>query len=214
MHTQTISHALWQLLKRLDGFSELKSGYLAGGTALALQLGHRKSDDLDFFFPEPFNGTLFVHALGKAFSEVTVLLQTERHTEMIIHSLKVDFLSRQIPLSRPTCRIHSEIRNLRMADAVDIGLMKLLTIGSRGGKKDFIDLFCLTRDTIDLKSLISLSMEQNRGVKYSRLLFLKGLLDFEAAELEPEPIMIWEVDWETVKQNLTMEVKQIASEIC
>ena len=48
MYTQTISDPLWQLLKRFDRFPELTSGYLGGGTALALQLGHRRSDDLDF----------------------------------------------------------------------------------------------------------------------------------------------------------------------
>ncbi|MBW2046977.1 MAG: hypothetical protein JRJ09_00410 [Deltaproteobacteria bacterium] len=50
---------------------------------------------------------------------------------------------------------------------------------SRGRRKDFVDLFCLTRDTIDLSSLIALSMEENLGVRYSKLLFLKGLVDFE-----------------------------------
>ena len=37
MYTETISNALWQLLKRLNGFPELKIAYLGGGTALGLQ---------------------------------------------------------------------------------------------------------------------------------------------------------------------------------
>lgn len=214
MYTETISDALWHLLKRLDGFPDLKAGYLGGGTALALQLGHRRSDDLDFFLPERFNTPALIQELGKQGPTITVLTQTSRHTELIVESLKVDLIREQIPLTRPTLPIHSEIRNLKMADTVDIGRMKLLTIGSRGGRKDFVDLFCLTRDTIDLKSLIALSIQENRGVRYSKLLFLKGLVDFEAADLEPDPVMIWEVDWDTVKKRLITEVKQIASEIC
>ena len=214
MYTQTISNALWQLLKSLDRFPELKSGYLGGGTALALQLGHRRSDDLDFFVPETFSISALLRELGKKEPAITVLNQTPRHTELAIQSLKVDLIQEQIPLTHPTLSIHSEIRDLKMADAVDIGLMKLLTIGSRGGRKDFIDLFCLTTNTMSLKSLIALSIEENRGVKYSKLLFLKGLVDFEAADQEPDPVMFWDVTWDNVKKCLISEVKQIASEIC
>ena len=214
MYTETISNALWQLLKRLDGFPELKIAYLGGGTALALQLGHRRSDDLDFFLPEDFNIQALLREFGKQDMTITVLAQTSRHTELIVQSLKVDLIEEQIPLTRLTRLIHREIKNLNMADAVDIGRMKLLTIGSRGGRKDFVDLFCLTRDTISLKSLIALSIEENRGIRYSRLLFLKGLVDFETADLEPDPVMIWEIDWDTVKKTLIAEVKQIAGEIC
>ncbi len=214
MYTETISNALWQLLKRLDGFPELKIAYLGGGTALALQLGHRRSDDLDFFLPEDFNIQTLLREFGKQDMTITVLAQTSRHTELIVQSLKVDLIEEQIPLTRPARLIHREIRNLNMADAVDIGRMKLLTIGSRGGRKDFVDLFCLTRDIISLKSLIALSIEENRGIRYSKLLFLKGLVDFETADLEPDPVMIWEIDWDTVKKTLIAEVKQIAGEIC
>ena len=213
MHTETISNALWQLLRRLDGFPGLKKGYLGGGTALALQLGHRKSEDLDFFFPEPFNAQALVRELGRWDEAITVLTQTSRHTEMMVQSLKVDFISEQLPLTRPTLSIHREIKNLNMADAVDIGRMKLLTIGSRGGRKDFVDLFCLTRDMISLKALIALTIEENRGIRYNKLLFLKGLVDFEAADQEPDPVMIWDMDWENVKKCLITEVKQIAYEI-
>ena len=214
MYTETISDALWHLLKRFDGFPDLKTGYLGGGTALALQLGHRRSDDLDFFLPERFSTPALIQELGKQGPTITVLTQTSRHTELIVESLKVDLIREQIPLTRPTLSIHSEIRNLKMADTVDIGRMKLLAIGRRGGRKDFVDLFCLTRDTIALKSLIALSIQENRGVRYSKLLSLKGLVDFEAADLEPDPVMIWEIDWDTVKKRLITEVTQIASEIC
>ena len=214
MYTQTISDPLWQLLKRFDRFPELTSGYLGGGTALALQLGHRRSDDLDFFFPETFSAYTFLRELGEKEPEITVLNQTPRHTELTIQSLKVDLIREQIPLTHPTLSIHPEIKNLKMADAMDIGLMKLLTIGSRGGRKDFVDLFCLTRNAMSLKSLIALSIEENKGVKYSKLLFLKGLVDFEAADQEPDPVMIWDITWDNVKDYLISEVKQIASEIC
>lgn len=214
MHPQTISNALWQLLKTFDHLQALGRAYLGGGTALALQLGHRRSDDLDFFVPEAFDTPALLMELGKMLPTLTVLNQTSRHTEMLVDFLKVDLIVEQVSLSQSTRAIHSEISNLNMADAVDIGRMKLLTIGSRGGKKDFVDLFCLTRTVMPLKSLIALSIEENRGVQYSKLLFLKGLVDFEAADEEPDPNMIWDVAWKRIKETLREEVKHIAAEIC
>jgi hypothetical protein len=211
MHTETVSDAMWRLLKRLDGCHELRSGYLGGGTALALQLGHRRSDDLDFFVPEAFNTPTLLRELGTIGLDITVLNQTSRHTELLIHSLKVDLIREQLPLKQPKKSIHPDIHSLKMADAVDIGFMKLIAIGSRGSRKDFVDLFCLTRNTIPLTSLIDLSIEENRGVKYSRLLFLKGLVDFEAADQEPDPLMIWDISWEDIKKILRKKVKEIAS---
>lgn len=214
MYTETISNPLWELLRLLDRSVELKGAYLGGGTALALQLGHRRSEDLDFFVPETFSATALLKELRDGEMAITVLTQTSRHTELVIQSSKFDVISEQIPLTRPVKSIHPEIKNLKMADAIDIGRMKLMTIGSRGGKKDFVDLFCLTRKRISLGRLISLSVEENQGVRYSKLLFLKGLVDFEEANLEPDPVMIWDASWDDVKRCLIKEVKQIANEIC
>ena len=214
MYPQTISNALWQLLKNLDQIPALGRAYLGGGTALALQLGHRRSDDLDFFVPENFDTPALLMETAKRAPTLIILNQTSRHTEILINSVKVDLILEQVSLTWSARPIHSEINNLKMADAVDIGRMKLLTIGSRGGRKDFVDIFCLTRSVIPLKTLIALSIEENQGIKYSKLLFLKGLVDFEAANEEPDPIMIWNVTWNRIKEALREEVKQIAEEIC
>jgi len=168
MHTETISDALWQLIRLLDRSIALKGSYLGGGTALAL----RKSDDLGFFVPEPFDATLPLQELRNAETAITVLTQTSRHTKLVIQSSKVDIIREQIAVTRPVKSIHPEIRYLKIADAVDIGRMKLLTIGSRGGKKDFVDLYCLTREKISLGMLIAQSIEENQGVRYSNLLFI------------------------------------------
>ncbi|VBB44414.1 conserved hypothetical protein [uncultured Desulfatiglans sp.] len=214
MYPTTISDGLYRLLKRLDRSLELRSGYLGGGTALALQLGHRRSDDLDFFFPEFFSPTAALTDMDKLGLVVTVLNHTPRHTELLVQRFKVDLLTETIPLKRLARPILPEIRNLKMADAADIGRMKLLTVASRGCKKDFLDIFCLTRHTISLKSLIDEFISEGQGVRFSKLLFLKGLVDFEAADLEPDPVMLWNLDWNAVKEDLISEVKQIAHEIC
>ena len=96
-----------------------------------------------------------------------------------------------------------------MADVIDIGRMKLHSIAGRGAKKDFFDLFCLTRNAIPLEELLKLVAEEEGTLRFSRLLFLKGLIDFEEAEREAAPVMLWKTDWEQVKAGLTEEVKRI-----
>jgi hypothetical protein len=132
---------------------------------------------------------------------------------MIIQSAKVDLVKEQIPLKFPLKVIHPQKQHLKMADSKDIGRMKLISIGSRGSKKDFVDLYCLTREIITLELLISMAMEENRGVRYSKLLFLKGLVDFVEAEREGALAMIWDIGWEEVKDSLIHEVKEIAKKI-
>jgi len=105
------------------------------------------------------------------------------------------------------------IENIRIADPRDIGRMKILSIGSRGSKKDFVDLYCLTREFLTLESLVMMGMEEDRGVRYSKLLFLKGLVDFEEADQEPDLVMIWDISWEVVKKSLLEEVREIAKKI-
>jgi hypothetical protein len=187
--------------------------YLGGGTALALQLGHRRSEDLDFFVTEEFNDLSFKQNIQLERLDTLVVNQTPNHTEMMIQSIKVDFVRERIPLKFPLKPIHPQTQRLNMADSRDIGRMKIISIGSRGSKKDFVDLYCLTRKIMTLESLIMMAMEEDRGLKYSKLLFLKGLVDFEEAEREGDLAMIWDIGWEEVKDGLMEDVKKIAKKI-
>lgn len=213
MYAKAISDSLWELLRRLNRISDMSFCYLGGGTALALQLAHRRSDDLDFFVTEEFDDLSFTRNIQLEELDTLVINQSSQHTELMIQSTKVDLIRERVPLKFPLKFIHPETENLRMADARDIGRMKIISIGSRGSKKDFVDLYCLTREIITLESLIAMATEEDRGIKYSKLLFLKGLVDFEEAEKEVDLKMIWDTGWEEVKRSLIEEVKKIAKKI-
>ena len=210
MHTEAISNSVWGLLQRLNEMPFITSCYLGGGTALALQLGHRMSDDLDLFLPQPSDQNALIRDIRNAGLDAIVLNQTQYHLELAIDAVKVDMIQEQIPSMFPLKPVESQYHNLKMADPRDIGRMKIVSIGSRGSKKDFIDLYCLTREIISLESLLKLTDEEKKGIRYSKVLFLKGLVDFEEADREPELTMIWNISWEEVKRNLEKEVKQIA----
>jgi len=214
MYTEAISDRLWELLKRLSAFPEMKFTYLGGGTALSLQLGHRKSEDLYFFLIDAFDKLAFMRSIQRSGLDTLVINQTSNHTQLMIQSSKVDLIQSRMPLKFTLKAIHPETANLKMADAKDIGRMKIMAIGSRGSKKDFVDLNCLTREIIPLESLIAMAMEEDRGIRYSKLLFLKGLVDFEEADLEGDVSMIWDKSWGEIKHSLKDEVKEIAKKTC
>ena len=213
MYPEAIPDSIWELLRRLNSIPDMKSCYLGGGTGLALQLGHRQSDDLDFFVRDQLAVLSIARSEALEGLEVVIMNQAPHHTEMKLNSIKVDFLREQFPLRFHLKAVNTQMENLTMADARDIGRMKLLSIGSRGSKKDFVDLYCLTRELIALDTLITAAMTEDRGVRYSKLLFLKGLVDFEDAEHEPELSMIWDVTWEEAKRSLIKEIRAIANKI-
>jgi hypothetical protein len=126
-----------------------------------------------------------------------------------VGSIKVDYLRERIFPRFPLKTLVTEGGRFQVADPADIGRMKLLSIASRGGKKDFIDLYCLTRSVIPLEELLTLVLEEQGSIRFNRLLFLKGLVDFEEAEKEAPPMMLWAIDWNKVKEDLGEEVKRI-----
>ena len=134
MYSETISDSVWDLLHRLNSMTQMKFYYLGGGTALALQLGHRMSEDLDFFVAEELDHLSFERAIKSKGLDTLVLNQTLDHTELIIQFVRVDLIRERIPLKFPLKPIDSRIPNLKMADLRDIGRMKLLSIGSRSCK--------------------------------------------------------------------------------
>ena len=213
MDSKAISDSLWDLLQRLNSIPEIKCSYLGGGTALALQMEHRISEDLDLFITEGFDDLAFKKAIQRKALTVFVVNQTPDHLELMLQSIKVDLIRERIPLKFPLKSIDSRIENLKMADPRDIGRMKIMSIGSRGNKKDFVDLYCLTRKIIPLETLLALAMEEDHGIRYSKLLFLKGLVDFEEADQEGELPILWDISWKEVKKCLIDEVKHIARKI-
>jgi len=210
VHSKAISDAVWRLLLGLSGLESMQSGYLAGGTGLAMQLGHRVSEDLDFFFSEQPDYHDVLTELSTMSVNAIVMSQTPGHCELMINRIKVDLIRERIPLRFFRKTFVVEHMKLRLADPRDIGRQKLFAIGSRGSKKDFMDLYCLTRSVLPLEDLLALVVEEQGTVRFNRLLFLKGLIDFEEADRDPPPVLLWDLSWERVKSDLTAEVKRLA----
>ncbi len=151
-HWETVTPAMRELLDFIGQQAFSRRFYLAGGTALALQLGHRRSVDLDFFSESdevtPATQTEILAHLAPL--EPTVVERAWGHFLLVIRKTQIGFFAYGYPLLRPT----QQPTGLALADPVDIGMMKLDALISRAARKDFYDLYFITR-TISLDDLLA-----------------------------------------------------------
>ncbi|PIQ35868.1 MAG: hypothetical protein COW60_01710 [Candidatus Yonathbacteria bacterium CG17_big_fil_post_rev_8_21_14_2_50_43_9] len=151
IHQETITEAMRSVSRVV--FENLDPEYyLAGGTALALQLGHRKSVDLDYFIANPIDTLALKNKLAEIFSETTVeiLFETKDTLWCVIDGVNVSFISRFDAL----LEMPQPADSFRLAGIKDITVMKLVAICGREEYKDYFDLACIAKET-DVRSWIS-----------------------------------------------------------
>lgn len=202
MHSKSISKKTRVVLEKIagSGVKELKDFYLAGGTALAIQLGHRESIDLDWFSEKDFSLASFkkyLSSLGKF--ELTD--EADGTLNGVLDKVKVSFLRYDYKLFFPALKFVG----VKLADERDIAAMKISAISSRGSKKDFVDLYFLLQK-YSLKELFIFFEKKFKGIKYNKLHIIKSLAYFEDAEDEPMPIMLKKVGWEKIKDKIKKEL--------
>ena len=190
----------------LPNFSKLKdSFYLAGGTALALYLGHRDSIDFDFFSPIEFSTAVLFSQLEEILKGHSLLrIQEEKNTlTLLVNSeIRISFFYYSAPLLEPLL----DEENLKIASIIDIASMKLSAIVSRSVNKDYVDLYYILQ-SISLNKLLKQvkvklpSLDEN--------LILKSLVYFEDMQIEPLSFQQdKKVPMETVKYFLVQQVKE------
>ena len=181
---ETLQHLL--RVKLLDGF------YLAGGTGLALQFGHRLSHDLDFFASTLFDEDALLQRL-QGQPNLSLAAKAPHTLHLTIGGTKVSFLGYAYPLLFPL----SQFSGVAVAEPRDIACMKISALASRGAKRDFVDLFFASQH-FGLEELLRLFALKYRG--YSKIHVLKSLTFFDDAEKDPMPQMLVPLEWERVKQ--------------
>jgi len=194
LHYETVDEGTLGLLKQLQSLSILSEMRLVGGTSLALQIGHRKSIDIDLFGILSADYENLVDEL-KTLGEVVSLKNSKNIHSLLINEIKVDIVNYEY--NWLTNKIKTD--NIHLATIEDIAAMKLNAIIGRGSKKDFIDLFFILKD-YSLATLIDFySKKYNDG---STFLVLKSLTYFEDADMEEMPFMFNNIDWQTIKDNI------------
>jgi hypothetical protein len=142
-----LTEAQQTALELLSRLGEARTFYLAGGTALALHLGHRRSRDFDFFRAKEFMPQDLLSSLREA-GPVRVLQEAAGTLTVVLREVPTSFFRYDYPLLRPT---HESPWGMNLADPEDIAATKLAALAGRGSRKDFVDLYVYTRKIAPLE---------------------------------------------------------------
>jgi hypothetical protein len=189
------------ILPLFKGFKD--DFYLAGGTALALQLGHRDSIDFDFFSEKSFSTENLTQEVEQIFRHHKVAkIQQEKDTLTFVinDTIKISFFSYPYKLINPLL----DEDNFKMASLNDIGAMKLSAITSRSVLKDYVDLYFILHK-ISIEELSKLTKEKFPTIDIN--LILKSLVYFD--DIQEEPILFkheGDISFESVKKYLSETV--------
>jgi predicted nucleotidyltransferase component of viral defense system len=200
LYTRTVEPRTFELLKKLMDLEVLKDFYLVGGTALALQKGHRFSVDLDLFTPNSFDNEKLIEILNKTFESFILKSEGNQLVFAEIDNIKVDLVKMNYPILYES----TLNENIRMLHINDIAPMKLKAIVQRGSKKDFFDIYYILQE-MSLNTLIELYKKKFSQNEIFHV--IKSLSYFEDAENDFNPLVFdSNVDWNLVKETLKLEL--------
>ncbi len=202
MFEKVITKKAKQNLVLLSQTNFIKNFYLAGGTGLALHLGHRKSLDFDFFTKNSFKPEIIIKKISKM-GEFSLTSKDTGTLHGLFNNIRVTFLYYPYPVLFST----KEFVNVKVAGIFDIGCMKLDTISRRGSKKDFIDLYFICQE-IKFDKLLDIFVKKYRDIDFNMVHVLKSLCYFKEAEKQPMPEMIDNVSWTRVKKFFKKQSKK------
>ena len=160
MHPDILTAEQTKLLPLISHYSN--EFYLVGGTALALQLGHRRSIDFDLFSPDPFNNTKIKQQINRVSTITKIHLDSAGEFTMRINDIKTTFFQYEYPI------IHKiwYDKIISMPEVLTIGAMKAYAMGQRSKWKDYADIYFILKQY---------SLDQI--ITQAELLFGTGLLN-------------------------------------
>lgn len=202
LHLEAVYPGTLDLLRALMAREELNPFALAGGTALALQIGHRISVDLDLFGRHPFDPEELLSTYAEI-GDYQLLSQSKNVLVVSLRGIKVDVVNYRYGLLEPV----RQIDNLRLLSLPDITAMKLAAITGRGRKRDFIDLFFLLK-TYSLTEMME--FYRRKFPDGSEFLVVKSLAYFEDAEEDGDSVLLKEADWQLVKSTIRKEINKLS----
>jgi hypothetical protein len=209
-HWEAVTPGIRETLGILGQMPPLRHFYLAGGTALALRLGHRVSQDLDLFTDiDTLDDQLrrgIVQDLRKDHT-VDVWQDSVMGLVLRVNEQSVSFFSYGYPLLGAT----DPVAGVQIAGMLDIGLMKLDAIAGRGTRKDFYDVHFIASH-VPLDELFAHSSEKYPQVHGFGMRVLTAMVDFDIADQEEEPTMLKPVEWDQVKAFFQSQARRLGQE--
>lgn len=196
LHKETVKGETFKLLESLMQDEKLSSFNLAGGTSLALLMGHRNSIDLDLFTPKPFDAKELEAHLTKKYDFQSEYLRGNT-LKGTINDVKIDCIAHVYPFVKDIV----EIDNIRLYSKEDVAAMKLSAIADNGTRiKDFIDVACLSTKCC-LSDMLQAYEDKFRNSNSMRA--IKGLNYYEDINFnDPIQMSVGSFSWDKIKERL------------
>jgi hypothetical protein len=206
MHEEVLPDSQRRALAVLTQTGLLDRFYLAGGTAVALHLGHRMSVDYDLFTAGDTAAVEIIEALGRH-PGVRIDRQSAAITQGMIGEVAYAFVRYPYPLLEP---LQAGPGQLRVAGTLDLACMKVLAVSQRGTRKDFVDFHFLLRQCHSLDEVLAAVPRKYPDLDMDAVHLLRGLTYFTDAEPQPMPRMLVPFDWTACKRDLTTQAAALA----
>uniref|UniRef100_A0A7C6ELZ5 Nucleotidyl transferase AbiEii/AbiGii toxin family protein n=1 Tax=candidate division WOR-3 bacterium TaxID=2052148 RepID=A0A7C6ELZ5_UNCW3 len=187
------------------GFLEKYGFYLAGGTALAIQIRHRTSLDFDFYTEKKFDVRELREEFGSRFKKIQEIYIAEDTLVLAVNDINISFFKYPYSLIRPAKRLEG----ISVASIEDISAMKIIAISQRGKRRDFIDIYFLMKN-FGLKKILEFTRE--KYPMFNIYVGLQGLVYFKDADEDLEKNrfrLLKNIDWEELKEYIIKEVNKV-----
>ncbi len=201
LYFETIEPSTLELLSGLMKEPVLKDTRLVGGTALALQLGHRSSVDLDLFGHFSCDDIQLRQMLA-THGKIQVISSSSNVKIFTINDVKVDIVNYDAPWIDEMVS-HEEFR---LASVAEIAAMKVRAIMGRGTRKDFVDMYFLLQQFSIFQIM---DFYHEKYPDFNDFIAVKNLTYFDDAEQVPMPVMHDGTSWVTMKEQIIKCVKQL-----
>ncbi len=197
-------------MKSLKNIFSMHKAILAGGTALALHMGHRTSCDLDFFTHEDFRIESIISGIRKKKIPFSVISEGEGYLIMEVGGIKCSLFKYEYPfLEKPIL-----YEGIRIAGILDIASMKIIAISQRGTKRDFVDLYVILQET-PFHKIAGHAVRRFGKERINSIHIGKSLAYFTDADSDPEPAYAKGrgINWEEVKKFFRSHAKQFVLDL-
>jgi hypothetical protein len=188
-----------RLLDKLGPAIQSRGFYLADGTAIALQLGHRESVDLDWFtrerIPDPERLAGLLREDGFGFKMSATGREALHGT---IDGVRVTFIHYPYPSSFETLDLKNG--GTLLASLNDLAAIKLSTVSQRGHRKDFVDIYALGMKHAPFSEMLKAYCVKINVPNAPQVFY--GLSYFVDAETTQMPKMLWPVKWPAIKKTI------------
>jgi len=209
MHPECVEEKARILMSRLGPTLGMHGGVLAGGTGLALHLGHRISGDLEFFAQRAFRPSDILEELRALAGVVEPVTTDEGAMVVQADGARLSLMMTSARFTEPTTRVNG----CDVAGVVDIAAMKLLAVSQDGSRSDIVDLYAVLH-TVPFRTVARNALERYGEAALEPLAVGKELVWFEQADVQGDPVSVGTpVTWDHIKDFFRSSLRQFVFDL-